>query len=80
MKEELNRKIMEQEARYDFLKEEVHCLNAEKIELQVRINKAIQKLKEHKQDLDYEPWSLYQIEGNILFDLVNILKGSNTNE
>lgn len=41
-----------------------------------RINKAIEKLKEHKHDLDYEPWSEYKISGNILFDLVNILKGS----
>lgn len=71
----MNEEIMKQEARYDFLKEEVHCLNAEKIELQVRVNKAMEKLKEHKQDLDYEPWSIYQIEGSILFDLVNILKG-----
>lgn len=49
-------------------------------ELTNRIDKAIEKLKEHKQDLDYEPWSVYQIEGSILFDLVNILKGSDSNE
>lgn len=60
----------------DYYKDEVHCLYAEKKELQQRIDKAIEKLKEHKQDLDYEPWSIYQIEGNILFDLINILKGS----
>lgn len=45
-------------------------------DLKQRIDKAIEKLKEHKHDLDYEPWSIYQIEGSILFDLVNILKGS----
>lgn len=31
------------------------------------------KLKEHKQDLDYEPWSEYKIKGKILFDLITIL-------
>lgn len=40
-----------------------------------RNEKAIKKLKEHKHDLDYEPWSIYKIEGNILFDLKNILQG-----
>lgn len=45
-------------------------------QLQDRIDKAIEKLKEHKHDLDYEPWSEYKISGNIVFDLVNILKGS----
>lgn len=34
---------------------------------------AINKLKEHKKDLDYEPWSLYEVRGSILFDLSNIL-------
>ena len=34
---------------------------------------AINKLKEHKKDLDYEPWSIYEIKGSILFDLVDIL-------
>ena len=43
-----------------------------------KIYKAIEKLKEHKQDLDYEPWSEYKINGKILFDLVDILKGSDT--
>lgn len=49
-------------------------------ELTNRIDKAIEKLKEHKYDLDYEPWSIYRIKGSILFDLVNILKGSDSNE
>lgn len=34
---------------------------------------AINKLKEHKKDLDYEPWSIYEIKGSILFDLADIL-------
>lgn len=34
---------------------------------------AINKLKEHKKDLDYEPWSLYEVRGSILFNLSNIL-------
>lgn len=39
-----------------------------------KINKAISKLKEHKHDLDYEPWSIYKVDGKILFDLVEILE------
>ena len=38
---------------------------------------AINKLKEHQYDLDYEPWSIYKIKGLILFELTEILnKGS----
>ena len=58
----------------------INNLLDEKEELQKRIDKAIEKLKEHKHDLDYEPWGIYRIEGNILFDLVNILEGSDSNE
>lgn len=36
-------------------------------------NKLKDKLKEHKKDLDYEPWSIYKIDGKVLFDLVNIM-------
>lgn len=43
--------------------------------LQERIDKAIDKLKEHKYDLDYETWSIYKVRGLILFDLVDILGG-----
>lgn len=39
-----------------------------------KINKAIEKLKEHKHDLDYEPYSIYKVDGDILFDLVKILE------
>lgn len=39
-----------------------------------KINKAIDKLKKHKHDLDYEPWSIYKVNGSILFDLVKILE------
>lgn len=42
----------------------------------LRIDKAIEKLKEHKHDLDYEPWSEYKVSGKILFELAIILKGS----
>lgn len=64
--EELNRKIMQQEAKYDFLKEEVHCLNAEKIELQIRIDKAINYIEQL-------PFSdLVPLEVKIIYD---ILKG-----
>lgn len=41
----------------------------------LRVDKAIEKLKEHKHDLDYEPWSEYRVSGTILFELSIILKG-----
>ena len=41
-----------------------------------RNEKAIELLKDIKYDLDIEPWSIYQVKGNILFDLLKILKGS----
>lgn len=59
---------------------EAKICNKNTCELNQRIDKAIEKLKEHKQDLDYEPWSIYKIDGNILFDLVNILEGNDNNE
>ena len=37
------------------------------------IEEVIKKIKEHKEDLDYEPWSTYKISGKILFDTVEIL-------
>lgn len=43
--------------------------------LEKRIDEATRKLKEHKKDLDYEPWSEYTISGTILFDLAGILEG-----
>lgn len=42
---------------------------------QDRIDKAIDKMKDIKYDLDIEPWSIYQVKGNVLFDLLNILQG-----
>ena len=59
---------------------EAKICNKNTCELNQRIDKAIEKLKEHKQDLDYEPWSIYKIDENILFDLVNILEGNDNNE
>lgn len=38
----MNKEIIKQEAQYDYLKDEVHCLYAEKKELQERIDKAIE--------------------------------------
>lgn len=43
------------------------------IEYENMRKEVINKLKEHKKDLDYEPWSLYEVRGSILFNLVNIL-------
>lgn len=43
--------------------------------LKKQVKMAIEKLKEHKYDLDYEPWSIYEVSGNILFDLKLILNG-----
>ena len=78
--EELNRKIMQQEAKYDFLKEEVYCLNAEKIELQSRIDKAIKYIKKiiisGKSEHSFNEFAVdfqQTKEGRMLLD---ILKGS----
>lgn len=49
-------------------------------DLQENTDEAIEKLKEHKHDLDYEPWSEYKINGSILFDLVEILQGNKEKE
>lgn len=43
--------------------------------LKKQVKMAIEKLKEHQYDLDYEPWSIYKVSGNILFDLKLILNG-----
>lgn len=41
------------------------------------IKEAINKLKEHRYDLDYMPWVIYKIKGSILFELTETLnKGS----
>lgn len=52
------------------------ALNSAESKLQQKenvIKEAREKLKEHKHDLDYEPWSEYKIKGSILFALVGIL-------
>lgn len=59
----MNVKIMKQEAQYDWLKDEVQCLYAEKKELQERIDKAIYYIK------CMYPWDK---------ELLDILKGSDT--
>ena len=43
-------------------------------------NKIVDQLRKIKNDLDFEPWSIYQVDGNILFDLLDILKGSDEDE
>ena len=43
------------------------------IELKRVLKEIREKLKEHNYTLDYEPWNFYEIQGNILFDLVEII-------
>ena len=83
MNEEINKIINWIEISYTRLnyKEELLLVNyikqlqQENQSLKDRIEKANNKLREHKHDLDYEPWSIYEINGSILFDLVDLLKG-----
>jgi len=70
----MNEEIMKQEATYDFLKDEVHCLYAEKKELQVRIDKAIKKLSSAVNHFKT------QRENNVITFTLKILKGSDSNE
>lgn len=62
-----------------YLFSENERLNAIIDDLEEKIDKAIEKLKEIKTDLDFEPWSIYQVRGEILFDLLKIL-GDKENE
>ena len=70
----MNKEIIKQEAQYDYLKDEVHCLYAEKKELQQRIDKALELL----QDDDYLQYDLdcYRDPEEV----ISILKGSDSNE
>lgn len=66
----MNEKIMKQEANYDWLKDEVHCLNAEMNKLQERIDKAIRILNSAKNhyDNDKTNWAIERT--------LRVLKGS----
>ena len=48
-------------------------LQQENTQLKSVLKEIREKLKEHKYDLDYEPWSIYEIQGKILFDLLEII-------
>lgn len=41
---------------------------------QKRIDKVKEKIFEINYDLDFEPWSVYKVNGEILFELVQILE------
>ena len=51
----------------------IEQLQQENTQLKSVLKEIREKLKEHKYDLDYEPWGIYKIQGNILFDLVKII-------
>ncbi len=46
----------------------------------LRIDKALRILSKHNKYLDYEPWSVYKVDGQILFNLVNVLLGEDNDE
>ena len=75
----MNEKIMKQEATYDYLKDEVHCLYAEKKELQERINKAIEYIERtcvtNTKWVSYPKGEFFNID-----ELLDILKGSDKDE
>jgi hypothetical protein len=72
---------MKQEATYDFLKDEVHCLYEEKKELQERIDKSLEYIEKYsskpKTDVIGIPMPLV-FNGDIE-ELLDILKGDNKN-
>ncbi len=53
----------------DYYKDEIHCLYSEKKDLQTRIDKAIEYIKQHY----YEPETDLEL-------LLDILKGSDSND
>jgi hypothetical protein len=61
--------------KYERMKENAEILSNGCNELEKRNEKAIDKMKDIKYDLNIEPWSIYQVKGNVLFDLLNILQG-----
>ena len=74
----MNGKIMKQEATYDWLKDEVHCLYAKKKELQERIDKAIEYIE--NSDDNENSYGDYDIEYHFKKELLDILKGSDKDE
>ena len=72
----MNEKIMKQEATYDWLKDEVHCLNDEMNKLQKRIDEAILYVEWQRKHPQYDNiWRDFECDG-----LINILKGSEDDE
>lgn len=74
----MNEKIMKQEAQYDWLKDEVHCLYERNHDLKDRIDKAIEKISSLKEYVEYEEDTTFYTQ---FFDkIVDILKGSDKSE
>ena len=89
----MNEKIMKQEAQYDWLKDEVHCLNAEMNNLQKRIDKAIEYIRnnsykflyyeetdEGQIDLSKCKYRITPLRATKVKQLLDILKGSDKSE
>ena len=80
----MNEKIMKQEAQYDWLKDEVHCLNDEMNKLQQRIDKAIDFIVKHcvneKASKELGMTCYTMADTNELEKIVNILKGSDKDD
>ena len=67
----MNEKIMKQEAQYDWLKDEVHCLNDEMNKLQKRIDEAILYVEWQRKHPQHDNvWRDWECDS-----LINILKG-----
>lgn len=73
----MNEKIVKEEATYDFLKDEVHCLYEEKKELQERIDKAIEQINWLGKCIEEDEGISWQVE--YCDEIVDILKGDNKN-
>lgn len=79
----MNEKIMKQEATYDWLKDEVHCLHEEKKELQDRIEKAIEYIENKYNYILKDDTFLNhdeRIDRKQILNLLDILKGSDSND
>jgi cell division protein FtsB len=74
----MNEKIMKQEAQYDWLKDEVHCLNYEVNKLQQRIDWVINYIQ-HKCYRYSTQKCINTLNCEELDELLNILKGVDIN-
>jgi hypothetical protein len=70
----MNKEIMKQEATYDWLKDEVHCLYERNSELKQRIDKAIEYIESNSAFLEDDEYELFNKK-----ELLDILKGSDSN-